>query len=621
MLIGVRGMSRGRLNYESIISDPRGRIQNLIVLHIPGPCDQLRHVRERTIASCSYLTYGPGSGVVADRAHGCRIECHLRKNGRSRQQYSGGEFPPVSHQPSILLLRTLAEPLVEFRFRLFGEALFLDGFRRGGSYRQCVEIIGFAHGLHLAGANAGRTDHVAVHRVIPANARAGLVFHTDGKCALLREHRKIAALAALDIRGLVTMMPQAPDKHAVAVEIVILTERFNSRPEPDVFLFAVIIHLADGKIRHYAMPCGVLRDVIRNEHVDAAGEHPAGLAGSSTDQGPVIVRDGRRVLIRFYAAFLRERNPIDGHRRRGGRRRRGNDFLLRLFRRDGRLLDGVRQFALRRFAVAHRDAMRDHFEDFLLLQLNEAGGSAAGLGVDVQHIIRGGLALRGESSRLFGEPAQAQHLGFIEKLPVVGPAFDSLLRPNPVPEPAFPDDLDVIAVMRHRDSGRFRIDFFADIERGGADVSIAHGRRALVIRAARAQQKRGREDAAAEYCLQAIASRSAASFRSAAPESIDSDAIATPVFQSSALPDATSASDVFIKTISRGAPGSPAKIASAIALFRAASPPSNASNGCRGRPKSSGESVMDVTLPLRTSNTRAGPVTVSSPRPSEPWTT
>ena len=84
-------------------------------------------------------------------------------------------------------------------------------------------------------------------RIFP-HPGAVIPLKADRKLARLRQHREKAALAPLDIRRLVPVMPQAPDEDPVSVEIVILAQLVGGRPKPDVFFLASILNLAQRKI-------------------------------------------------------------------------------------------------------------------------------------------------------------------------------------------------------------------------------------------------------------------------------------------------------------------------------------------------------------------------------------
>ena len=65
------------------------------------------------------------------------------------------------------------------------------------------------------------------------------------------------------------MVAQAPGKHPVAVKIVILTQRFRCRPQPDVLLYVSILDLADGEIGGNPVAFRVLRDLIGNSEIQS----------------------------------------------------------------------------------------------------------------------------------------------------------------------------------------------------------------------------------------------------------------------------------------------------------------------------------------------------------------
>ena len=102
---------------------------------------------------------------------------------------------------------------------------------------------------------------------------------------------------------------------------------------------------------------------------------------------------------------------------------------------------------------------------------------------------------------------------------------------------------------------------------------------------------------------------------------MDSAARPIPSINPAAFPAATRANAAFIRTTSRGPPGAPSRIDSAIARFRSAFPPRIVSPGCGAMPKSPGATTIRSTTPFCTANTVEGPAIVSSSSPSEPFTT
>jgi hypothetical protein len=115
--------------------------------------------------------------------------------------------------------------------------------------------------------------------------------------------------------------------------------------------------------------------------------------------------------------------------------------------------------------------------------------------------------------------------------------------------------------------------------------------------------------------------RNCASSRRPAPESIASAAQRTPPAKSSARPAMIRAAAAFSKTTSRLGPGSPSRILS----IRRRSPahhtrPSALSGACAS-PASPASRVKLRTVCSRTSATSLTPFSVSSSRPSRPWTT
>ena len=103
---------------------------------------------------------------------------------------------------------------------------------------------------------------------------------------------------ALDVGRLIAVAAQAPDKHAETVEIVALVRAAGRGPEPDRLLRLFILYVADRKVSHDAPAFGVLRHLVGNRHIEAAGQHPPGLPARGAHQAPSI--RGYRLGLRLF---------------------------------------------------------------------------------------------------------------------------------------------------------------------------------------------------------------------------------------------------------------------------------------------------------------------------------
>src|SRR5713101_8448846 len=151
--------------------------------------------------------------------------------------------------------------------------------------RARIRLLGW---LNLTGFFAGGPDGNPDHRIHPPHSRAVRLVETNGESWRLGQHREISFHPALDVRGLVTMMAQAPNENSVTIEIVRLERRLDGGPEPDLLHLVAVALFAQRKVGCDPASFGVLRHVVRDRHEKAARKHPPALAAGCADERPIV---------------------------------------------------------------------------------------------------------------------------------------------------------------------------------------------------------------------------------------------------------------------------------------------------------------------------------------------
>src|SRR3954469_16203608 len=151
------------------------------------------------------------------------------------------------------------------------------------------------------------------------------------------------------------------------------------------------------------MPLRILRHIIRNQHIDAAGEHPPALPTRRPDQGPVILCRRWRISFSRGTPLLRKRDPVSRQWWWSRRRRQhyAGGVLFPFLRSFRGLWLRLRQLALWLLRISRGYPMSNDIERLFLFHLHEARRIAIRLRMYVQRVKCSRLALRRQSRGFF----------------------------------------------------------------------------------------------------------------------------------------------------------------------------------------------------------------------------